>query len=305
MRSRIFILAALTVLACGHASAAEAKVRAMELGLRVHVKNDLGGEVFIKGVPIYFSVSISNKTVEDHYGEHLRKRKESVVAAIRAGLPPEKDNYKIPEKMKVMIPAHRKGWARAVELTLYKLDEAGKTRTKVLPDLDWSKLVTRDQTLKAVGEIDARKVLAAWCITPEHSSRLDPGKYEIVAKYGTSGIKNPLVARGDLTGAATFLIMKPKNPKEEKLKVTYEMARYHLKKEEWDKCIEFARKSLAAEESYEGYEVYRILGAAYEGKEMWKEAIVAYELYLKHNPEKGAWTVPAMIKRKVEALKRK
>jgi tetratricopeptide (TPR) repeat protein len=217
----------------------------------------------------------------------------------------EKQTYEEPEALLFSVKPGPKGWAEAIEITLLRRGKNEKDSSEVFSGLDWATLVTRQATLRELTKVGARPVFAVWDLSPERSSRLKTGSYEIVAKYDISKIDNNRIPRGDLIGRTGFKIAKPEDEKEKAVRLPFEMARYYLKAKQPDKTIDCAKKALNINKSYESFLGYCFLAEAYEQKNMFREAIAAYEIFLKHNSGPTSWSLPAQVRQKLIFLRSK
>jgi len=279
--------------------------RLLKIQLLVQAKNSKGGDSFFSGQPIYFRVLLSNKTAEEHYDGFRLESKGATEAALREGKKPEKKVYVTPGDLILSIPRGSRGWAGAVDLLLYRKEETNKSRKEVLAGSEWPELVTRQTTLKAIEELGERPLSSVWCIPPKYSSQLSPGTYELVARYNTSDVDNARIVKGDLVGVRDFRVVKPTDSKEAAVQYACVMTRYHLKKKEWDKAIDYAKKALSIDESYDSHLTYYYLAKAYDQKESWKDALVTYEKFLKHHPDSGISPYPSMVRQRIQVLRQK
>lgn len=279
----------------------------IRLQLSVEVKNAKGENSFFLGEPVYLTVQLINQTAKDHYDKSREQAKKDIVESmLLQDKKIEQKDYITPEGIVIRLPRRAYGWAGEVDVDLYSREERGEARREVFPKLDWTKLlVSRRAVLEAIVEIGARPVMATWCIPPEYTSQLAAGRYDVTVRYDTTGINNVRTVRGDLVRAASFNILKPPEKGKAEVQVPYEQAKYYLKAKKPDEAIKYAKKALAIDAKHDMHLGYCHLGRAYEEKGMLKEAISAYEEFLKHHGDSKVWGYPATIKTRVEILRQK
>lgn len=239
----------------------------LDVDLQVNLSTINREKEYLKGMPIILKLHLIN----DAAGRQSNRRR---------------DEKGWPLEVKVKITSSSKKWHENITFKVHKISrEDNKIKQKNIHNLALMKGGMVGFTEEPEGGTDligkgtARR---KWYITPEETSTLEPGEYQITAIYdNTSLSRTPGIYAGKFISKVVTINLREPVDNVEQAEVNIALAQYHKRLREYDKAIESANKALELDPA--GSQIaHSILGGIYQrrhGGDLAK-AVQEYEIYI-------------------------
>ena len=262
------------------------------LSLHLNARTRSGETRFFQGMPIYITVSLLNAEVRRAQEQAKERWRQEARQAEKEGRmpPPMPSQMEAPSGMEIRVADDNVEWLSRVMLSVYRLADMPQA---IFQEVDWTERRVFPESVRERDVVLGKDpVWVTLEISPDMSASMPAGQYHIVASYPQAV-------------ADTFLIaVRPAETEPEVAVKNYELAEFQLRKNEFDKAIEFAQQAIGKLQ-FDHDMLYLTLGDAYLGKGQLGEAIEAYERFLATYEGSQVWGYPRFVRQKVEQLKQK
>ncbi len=256
------LVAALLITAC-----VEASEFGVDLRLKASTVNDR--REYLQGMPIIVKTWIVNRdSVRQFNWEQGEKGWGRVFEH---------------KEIRVKITSADIGWHKNVTFQVNRIsrtdDEITARRNVGDLGLNANLMFYGSQHPKGGTLVDMGTARMQWYITPEVTSTLVPGEYEIQATFDNASLSDdPDIHAGRVVSNAFVISLREAVNNNDQVKISLASARYYEKLRMYDKEIEAATKALQLDPGC--HRAHLILGDAYRITGDFAKAVPEYELYI-------------------------